>query len=502
MISQSKYVAITSGVGGAAAVSGRQFALRLFTSAAQMPSGTALEFTSAKDVGSYFGFDSKEYAIAQVYFGYVSNYQTSPAMISFWADTISGKSAFLWAKSSPAELSIFQAVDNGSFVLSMGGLTGTISGLDFSTATSYADVATIIQTAVRAAQVDSELWSQAVVAYSSTTQSFYLMAGTQEQAEISVLTDSGSGVFLGGMLGLDETSVPVVSQGVAAQTYSEMLSASLNTSNNYGTFAFVTAPSFEGETEIAQWTSSQNQIGGMYIQRTPITQADTLQDAVKDFDGVGLIVDSFATDSMAWLVPAVVAASTNYNRVNGTQNYMYKTLAGVTPSVTTDAQYDSLVAKKLNFYGSTQQAGTPVSFFQPGMLQGSIDDMGVYMNELWLKDAITVEFLNYMLSVAKWPANASGRAIGDGLIQGVINVAKANGTILQAKELTSTQKAYITSLTDDGDAWRDVYAEGYKLISQVVSVTTGGVEHYEYQYTLIYSKGDSIRKVVGTHTLI
>ena len=128
--------------------------------------------------------------------------------------------------------------------------------------------------------------------------------------------------------------------------------------------------------------------------------------------------------------------------------------------------------------------------------------MGVYMNELWLKDAITVEFLNYMLAVAKWPANESGRAIGDGLIQGVINRAKTNGTILQAKELTSTQKAYITSLTDDGNAWRDVYSEGYKLISKVVSVTANGAEHYEYQYTLIYSKGDSIRKVVGTHTLI
>ena len=502
MISQSKYVAITSGVGGAAAVSGRQFALRLFTSAAQMPSGTSLEFTSAKDVGSYFGFESTEYKVAEVYFGYVSNYQTSPAVISFWADTTSGRAPFIWGKKSPVALATLKAVTTGSFVLSMGGLTGTISSVNLSSATSYADVASTLQTAIRAAQSSDTMWNTASVSYSSTTKSFYIMGGDAEDGAIAALSAADSGTYLGSMLGLDAGDDPVVSQGVDTQTYSQMLSQSLNVSNNYGTFAFLGSMTQSAIVEVAQWTHSQNHVGGMYLQRVSSSDANTIQAAVADYDGVALTVDAFTTDTLAWLVPAVVAAATNYNRVNGTQNYMYKTLAGVNPSITTDTQYDALVAKKLNFYGSTQQAGTPVSFYQPGMLQGSVDDMGVYMNELWLKDAITVEFLNYMLAVAKWPANASGKAIGDGLIQGVINVAKANGTILQAKDLTSTQKAYITSLTNDGDAWRDVFAEGYRLESKVVSVTDNGVEHYEYQYVLIYSKGDSIRKVVGTHTLI
>lgn len=92
--------------------------------------------------------------------------------------------------------------------------------------------------------------------------------------------------------------------------------------------------------------------------------------------------------------------------------------------------------------------------------------------------------------------------IVDGIIKGVINVAKNNGTIIPEKDLTSTQKAFITSLTDDSDAWRNVYSEGYVLDSKVALVKDGDAEHYEYQYMLIYAKGDSIRKVVGTHTLI
>ena len=124
------------------------------------------------------------------------------------------------------------------------------------------------------------------------------------------------------------------------------------------------------------------------------------------------------------------------------------------------------------------------------------------MNELWLKDANTVSFLNYQLAVSKWPANEAGRAIGDGLVQQNIEIAKKNGTILQGKELTSTQKAYITSLTGDDQAWRSVYSEGNYLMSAIVPVTSNGNTVYEYQYTLIYSKGDSVRKVTGTHTLI
>ena len=88
MISQSQYVAITSGVGGAAQVSNREQILRVFTTAAQMPTETVLEFTSAQGVGNYFGFNSQEYAIAQSYFGFVRKiflvYGTKSCNKSLW----------------------------------------------------------------------------------------------------------------------------------------------------------------------------------------------------------------------------------------------------------------------------------------------------------------------------------------------------------------------------------------------------------------------------------
>lgn len=498
MISQSKYVDITSGVGGEASVSGRQLILRLFTSATQMPTGKVLEFADADNVGKYFGFSSKEYKLAVKYFGYVSSYQTKPSRISFYCDERSGKAPFLFATKAPATITELKGISDGSFRLVLGDKEADITGISFASANSYNDVASAIQSAIRGAG-DTEVWTNASVVFNAEFKAFVITGGNAEEADIKPLAVAESGTFIGGLLKLDADNLPVVSLGVNAKEIAQVLSEALNISNNYGTFAFIDELTEEEIVSASEWTHAENEVGGMFLVKVFESDALVLQDKVKDYDGVALTLDN-GTD--AWLVPAVVCASTNYNRVNGTQNYMYKTLAGVTASVTTDADYEKYSAKKVNFYGSTQQAGTGISFYQQGMLQGSIDDMGVYANELWLKDAITVEFLNYQLAVAKWPANESGRAIGDGLIQGVINVAKNNGTILQAKDLTSTQKAFITSLTDDSDAWRNVYSEGYVLSSKVALVKDGDAEHYEYQYMLIYSKGDSIRKVVGTHTLI
>ena len=502
MISQSKYVDITSGVGGQAAAGAREPILRLFTASGVIPTGTVLEFTDAQGAGNYFGFNSREYALAQSYFGFVSSSQQSPAKISFCADISDGKAPFIRASSAPSLLPAFQAVTDGSFTLSLGGLTAEVTGLDFSSAQSYADVAEAIQTKIRAAQSESAMWTASVFSFDAEGGVFTLTGGEASAGAIVALTPASSGTALGPMLKMDENSAPVISQGAAQTSYSQMLSDSLSLSNNYGTFAFLNQPENDGILEIAQWTQTQNLLGGMYLQPIAKETYSTVQPLVADCTGTALIADAFTPYSDAWLVPACVAAATNFNRVNGTQNYMYKQLSGVEPSVTTDADYEALTAVRVNFYGSTQQAGTQISFFQPGSLQGEVEDMGVYMNELWLKDAAAVEFLNYQISVPKWPASASGKAVGDGLLQGVIERAKNNGAISQGKELTSTQKAYITSITGDVDAWRSVYSEGYYLMSSIVPVTSNGNTNYEYQYTLIYSKGDSVRKVTGTHTLI
>jgi hypothetical protein len=175
---------------------------------------------------------------------------------------------------------------------------------------------------------------------------------------------------------------------------------------------------------------------------------------------------------------------------------------GEQPSVTTDALSKSLDALKINYLGQTAQAGSTISFYQDGVLVGDISDMGVYCNEIWLKDAIKTEFMNLLTGLEKIPANDEGRGLSRGCLQGVLDEALVNGVIIAGKELTRVQKAYITSLTGDVDAWREVESLGYWLDVQITQYMENDIVKYKVNYLLVYSKGDSIRKVEGTDILI
>jgi len=83
-------------------------------------------------------------------------------------------------------------------------------------------------------------------------------------------------------------------------------------------------------------------------------------------------------------------------------------------------------------------------------------------------------------------------------LQNVINQALNNGTISVNKTLTTSQQMYVTSVTNDPDAWHQVQDIGYWVNCVIVVVGN----EYQAKYTLVYSKDDVINFVSGTHVLI
>jgi hypothetical protein len=88
-ISFTKYVNITSGVGGAGAVRQRDLIGRIFTANVLLAVGTMAEFDTLADVSTLFGSTSDEYKRAAFYFGWVSKNTTQAKKISFarWDNT-------------------------------------------------------------------------------------------------------------------------------------------------------------------------------------------------------------------------------------------------------------------------------------------------------------------------------------------------------------------------------------------------------------------------------
>lgn len=490
-INQSRYVDIVSGVGGNAVASRRELIARILTENILAPAGGVLEFSELSQVGSYFGTESAEYLMAQKYFSYVSVDVLSPEKISFARYSEAALPGRLISTAQIPALSSFTQITNGGMTLNFGGSAHELTGLNFSSAASLSDVAQTVQTA---------LSSSATVAFSDGR--FVLKTAETGVVEMSAaLSPASEYQDVSVLMGWNASASPIVSNGTAAATLTEELDRIDNANNNFGSFAFVESAGFSDDqiSQVAAWVDAGN---AKYMWSMPVTSATAQGTAnlVKGKDGVALTLTS--GEDFAEIAPMAIMATTDYSRANAAVNYMFKQF-DAEATVTTDAQADQYDAMLVNYIGATQQAGKLISFYQRGFLQGEISDMGVYSNEIWLKDAIITEVLNRFVSMRKIPANESGKSTLALAVQGVVQEALNNGVILSEKALTNNQIAYITQITDDPDAWMQVQNSGYWFDAQIKQrQNSAGVTEYYFDYILIYSKGDSVRKVEGSDILI
>jgi hypothetical protein len=498
-ISFRKYVDIVSGVGAGAAVRRRDLILRIFTTNPLVPTKSLVEFDDIESVGAYFGTSSEEYARASFYFGWVSKNITRAKKLAFARWTDAAVAARIFGNKDAKLLSTFTAITNGSANITVGGQLATLTGVNLSTAVDLAGVAALLQTAIRAEA--GTQFATATVVYNTSRGSFDFTASVAGAAAISVAV-AGVGTDLLAPLGWSGTSA-ILSDGAAAESVTDTLIESADASNNFGTFLFMPDLTIEEIEEAAAWNTTQNVLY-MYLVPVINANASAYSTALIDYQGVALTLSEVAGEYPE-MIPGIILAATNYSARNSVQNYMFQ-IFNVTPGVTTTAESNALDLLRVNYYGRTQTAGQFLDFYQRGVLSGlpvNPVDMNVYANEQWLKDAVGASVMELLLALAKISANAKGRIQLLSQIQSVIAEALNNGTISVGKLLTNTQKLYISEITGDAEAWRQVQTIGYWLDCVMERVVTQD-DRVEFKavYTLVYSKDDIVRKVEGSHVLI
>ena len=499
-ISFKRYVSITSGVGGGVGVRLRDLILRLFSTDVRVPVGTVIEMDNATDVGTYFGTTSPEYLRAVFYFGFISKLITAPKKISFarWADVAAASRIFGATKA--LAVSQFTGITTGSLKLTLGAYTADVTGINFSSATTLSNVATILQTSIRAVVAGGADWTGATVTYNATANRFELVGGSVGAGNVAVIA-AATGVPVAGLLGWDATAV--FSPGTAAVEPLDAFITAVEVSDNFGTFAFTSTLT---QARVAAVAAQNDTYNVRFIYSVPIAQADaaTYYAALANIGGVATTLSPLATE-FPELLPAAILAATVYSKRNAVQNYMYQQ-ASLTPSVSTNAVADTMDNNRVNYYGRTQTAGQMIDFYQRGVMMGlAVDpvDMNTYANEMWFKDAAGAAIMSLLLSAARVSANVTGRSQLLAVLQNVIEQATFNGVISVGKPLTTIQKLYIGNLTGDDQAWQQVYRLGYWVDCVLQSYTTQDSRtEWKAVYTLIYSKDDAIRKVEGSHVLI
>lgn len=501
-ISSDRYVDITSGVGGAAAFATRQLILRLFTNSEAFPTNSVVTFSSISDLLTYLHGDSTadEYKQAAYYFAYISKAIRQPKQISIarWAEVNTSAQVF---GSKAATLDTLKTYTTAVLDVTLNGSTYNATAIDLSAATSYADVATVLQGKIAA--LDASL-AAATVTYNSASGGFDV--DTSGDADGALTFASATSGFLAD-IGLGSTAV--FSSGIAAQTLTALMDSSTNLSNNFGSFAFVQDLDLTEIEELAAWNSAQN-FAYMYCEKSTKTNAASYHSALVGYGGLAVtLYDDSVTDEYPWLHPAAEAAAIDPSKPNAFPNFMFAPDSALSAVITTDSEADTYDALRMNYMGRTQESGTTRTWYQRGILMGGDTDaktMSVYMAEAWLKAELKAQFLNMFNALPGITPDIAGRSYINLYIDAAIEQAlpdSGNGIISVGKQLTTTQKAYITQITGDEDAWKKVQNDGYWFnVSFTSSVAQSGVTEWTAEYTLIYSTAEKIRKVSGAHILI
>ena len=505
-ISFSRYVEITSGVGGASQVPRRDLIGRLFTQNVLVPTSTQITFSDLSDVLAFFGVDSVEYKRALFYFSFISKNIKKAGSISYarWNDADSAP--LIFGDKSTKTLTDYTSISDGSFTLSIGAINAQVTGCDFTAAASLADVALVLQTRIQAADV-AGVFASALVVFDAVRGAFNFFGGDTGVYVIDTDAPLG-GTDIRDVVGWVNIGITangaIFSDGALEETPLEAVSNSATANDNFGSFLFMDTLTLDEVGEIALWNKAQN-VKFIFCHGDDLN-VTTIAIDCQDCDGFGLTAtDDAKPEEYDEMVPMIILAATDYSSRNSVQNYMYQQFS-LTPKVSDNSTANLYDASRINYYGVTQTAGKQIAFYQRGNLLGSAlapISMNVYANELWLKDAAGSELLNLLLSVTRLPANDSGRAQVVSLLrETVVNEALFNGTISVDKELNATQKIFIEQISGDENAWYQVQNAGYWLNALVVPFDNNGVAEFKIQYTLIYSKDDAIRKIEGTHSLI
>lgn len=499
-IKQNKYVDIKSGINNIRTATEKELIARIFTTSESL-TDDVVECENLAEVADIFATSSDEYKIASKYFSFINKYARSPRKISFAKDVSEGRYASVTGTVKLVQDTDYSPIhtisDGKTLSVTINGVkkdvTVTISSSSYQSLDAICNaVATAINSAFSTATIG------VTCSYSQTNDVFSFTSNTKADEEMFLSGDVAD------LIKVSESFSPDIVSGVSTDSYSRTFDLSYQANNNFATFVFLGLTDSTNIATLAEYVAQNYPSEFMMV--VPVTSSNytTIQSAVANINGVSLELCGTAesTGKFNFVMPMAITATTDYNKENGTVNYMFTQDSNMITVVDDDTKATANDLLKINYYGRTQQAGQKLAFYQNGVLQGNYQDQNIYVNEIWLKDALTTKFLNYMLLTSNWYANKGGQAIGQGLVADVIERAKLNGTITTEKEISEADKVYIYNITANENAWRQIYQEGYFLATNIEKKTINNQDTFVFNYLLLYSKGDSIKKVEGLNILI
>ena len=401
-------------------------------------------------VKNAFGSDSLTYKMALALFTPAPNFRTgSGNLYVFRYNGTNATHGTLTTASLESNLTGFKSVADGELSITIDGTNTVLSGLNFTTIKTVADIVTVLKN--RNLDVDIE-------AVGNTIKFTSRRYGTTSAVEISTVT-GGGGTDLSASAYLNATAATEVTGTAATGSLSTAVSNALK--EVY--FGGVLTTQFQDDTTLEANASAIQAMDCVYYESIQSLIDIAVVGAANKTAGNGktrlLAYSLGANDSKRAIATyATLAKSVNYN-ASGTANTLnLKTLTGILPdSNLSDTYILNANNNGVDVYGNT--GGLACVYSNDN--NGYTDDIE---NSLWLKKALEIAGFNYLrqttTKIPQTEAGMTGLKNAYGLIceQAVRNGVCAPGTWNSA-----------VPFGDPEDFKRNIEERGYYVYSIPIS---------------------------------
>lgn len=401
-----------------------------------IPTSSLLSFSTADDVSDYFGSNSDEAALADVYFAGYDNSTKKPGTLFFAGYAGADTSAWLRGSSlAGITLTQLQAV-NGTLSITIDGVvkSGTVN---LAAASSFSSAATLIGTALTLSGVAVVTWDA----------SFSMFVVTADSTGAASTITMGSGAAAAS-LGLD---AGVISQGADTDTPASAMDRIKDQSQNWATFMTLFEPNLDNKTAFAQWCKGENARYAYVAWDTDPGYSTASNPAV-----FGSIVDTLNYEGTIVVYDSVeiaafmcgYAGSIDWAAVNGRATAAFKAQSGLQTSVDTRPLADAVLSNNASYYGLYQAPGpgNVYSILYEGRMNGSkFKWVDTFLNQVYLNAQLQLAIFVGLTQVNAAPYNSRGETLIRAWCADPISEALNNGSIRVGVPLSQAQKAAITT---------------------------------------------------------
>lgn len=387
-------------------------------------------YSDADGVAADWPSDSEVVKAANSYLGQ----QPKPTRlaVSFRADTAVG--AELRGGSvtdNAAKLAEFTAVSDGEFTITVDGTSADVTSIDYSSATDLANVASITQTALQAADVS---FSAHTVTYEEG-RFFVRSSTTGASSTISFVTalSAGSGTDASSLLQLRQGEA-TKSNGLDAETITESLDRIEQASGDWYGLTFTKevrdGVSINGENAVeaaAAWVQARVKVFFNTSNDLDVLDSLTTNDIISTLNDANynrtLSTFSSHVDEYPSASVAGRAFTVDFSQPDSTITLKFKSLPGITVEKLTTNQKSVLDSKRGNAF--IDVGGTNI--YAESYMAGDFFFDTIHGTD-WLQDAVQKEVFGYQVSrTTKIPYTDKGTAALEQQVIKVLDTAVLNG---------------------------------------------------------------------------